>query len=88
MNLHKFVYFGYIWICVSCLFLLGNFLFFVNGFLIWVISCFFCEWVSDSAPPKPQPKRYSLSFVMFKFEPENGSNLCFWHLGFEKTVSF
>ena len=40
------------------------------------------------APPKPQPKRYSLSFMMFKFELENGSDLCFWHLGFEKTISF
>ena len=49
---------------------------------------FFCEWVSDMAPPKPQPKWYSLSSVMFKFELENGSDLCFWHLGFEKIVSF
>ena len=87
MNLHKFVCFGYgsmflvyfYWI-ISC--------FFVNGFLIWVISCFLCKWVSDLAPPKPQPKWYPLIFLMFKFKLENGSDLCFWHLGFEKTVSF
>ena len=69
-------------------------------YFYWVISCFcewvsdlgnflfFCEWVSDLAPPKPQPKWYSLSFVIFKFELENEYDLCFWHLGFEKTISF
>ena len=43
MNLNELVYCNYIWICVSCLFLLGNFLFFVNGFLIWVFFFFFTK---------------------------------------------
>ena len=36
-------FFWFFWMIILgfCLFLLGNFLFFVKGFLIWVISCFF-----------------------------------------------